>query len=67
MIKFKLKELMENSNISRYRLQQITNWNYRRVNAFFFGKVQKVTLEEIEKLCEIFKCNISDLIEIDNK
>ena len=63
MIIFKVKELMKEQNISRYRLQKLTNWNYKRINAYFFGKVININVEEIEKLCDIFNCDISDLIE----
>lgn len=65
MIIFRIKELMKEKNISRYRLQQLTNWNYRRVNAFFFNRIKQVTIEELETLCEIFECDISDLIKIE--
>ncbi|MBQ9659484.1 MAG: helix-turn-helix transcriptional regulator [Clostridia bacterium] len=63
MIIFKVKDLMKEQNISRYRLQKLTNWNYKRINAYFFGKVININVEEIEKLCDIFNCDISDLIE----
>ena len=65
MIIFRVKELMKANNISRYKLQQLTNWNYRRINAFFFSKIKQVTLDEIEKFCEILKCDISDLIKLE--
>jgi len=64
MIVFKVKELMEAKNITRYKLQKDTNWNYKRINAFFFNNVKKITLEEIEILCKIFECEIHDLMEI---
>ena len=64
MVVFGIKELMKSNNISRYRLQQLTEWNYRRINAFYFGRVKQITVEEIEKLCEILKCDISDLIKV---
>lgn len=60
---FKIKEQMEKNHMSRYKLQQLTNWNYRRVNAYYFGKVVKVNIEELDKLCEIFECKIRGLIE----
>ena len=64
MVIFKVKELMEAQNISRYRMIQLTNWNYKRINAFYFNRVKLVTMEEIEKLCEIFNCDIPDLMEL---
>lgn len=64
MIIFKINELMKKQNLSRYRLQKITNWNYKRVNAYYFGKVVNINVDELEKLCEIFDCSISDIIEL---
>ena len=64
MVIFKVKELMEAKGITRYKMQQITEWNYKRINALFFGRVRQITIEELEKLCEIFECDIPDLIEL---
>jgi DNA-binding Xre family transcriptional regulator len=63
MIYIAVKELMQKSNISRYRLQQLTNWNYRRINALYFSTVKNLTLEEIEVLCDILNCDVNDLIK----
>ena len=57
-----MKELMELKDISRYRLQQMTNWNYKRINSFFFGRVKQISVAEIEKLCDILECDISDMM-----
>ena len=63
MIKFKVKEMLEKKKISRYKLQQLTNWNYKRVNAYYLGKVISINIEELDKFCKLFKCKVSDLIE----
>lgn len=62
-MKIKVKELLDKKNISRYRLQQLTKWNYRRVNAYYFSRVKQVNLEELDMLCEIFECKVEDLLE----
>ena len=64
MVIFKVKDLMESHKITRYKMIQLTNWNYKRINAFYFNKVKLVTVEEIEKLCSIFDCEVSELIEM---
>ena len=63
MMKIKVKEQLEKKKMSRYRLQKITQWNYKRINAFYKGKVIEIRTEELEKLCEIFECKVEDLIE----
>jgi DNA-binding Xre family transcriptional regulator len=64
MIIFKVKDLMEKNNITRYRLQKLTNWNFKRINAYYFGTVVNISVSELEALCKIFNCKISDLIEL---
>ena len=64
MVKFKVRELLECNRISRYKLQKLTNWNYKRINAFYKSQVIEIKVEEIETLCRIFKCKVEDLMEI---
>ena len=63
MIKFYVKELMEKQGITRYRLQKLTNWNYKRINAYYFNKVVCANVNELDTLCSIFNCDLSDLIK----
>lgn len=67
MIVFKVKELLEKHKMTRYKFQQATNWNYKRVNAYYFGKVISINIEDLNKLCELFHCKISDIIEYKQK
>lgn len=62
-MKFKIKEQLEKNNITRYKFQQLTNWNYRRINMYYKGSVVNIRTEELEKMCEIFRCKIEDLLE----
>ncbi len=64
MVKVNIDILMNKKNISRYKLQQMTKWNYKRINALYFSKVKYLTLEEIETLCNLLECNLSELITI---
>lgn len=63
MIKIKVKELMERDGITRYRLQKLTNWNFKRINSYYFDKVIEFNIKELDQLCDIFKCQISDILE----
>ena len=66
MIKINVADLLNKQNISRYKLQQLTNWNYKRINALYFSKAKQLTLEEIETLCNLLKCSVDELIILDN-
>ncbi len=64
MIKINIDVLMKKKNISRYKLQQLTNWNYKRINALYFSKVKYLTLVEIETLCKLLECTFNELIKM---
>lgn len=63
MINFKIKELLEKNKISRYKLEQYTDLSYRRINDYYFNRVEFIKVEELEQLCELFNCNIQDIVE----
>lgn len=67
MIKFKIKELLEKHSMSRYKLEQYTNLSYRRINDYYFNRVEFIKVEELEELCKLFNCEIQDIIEFKNK
>ena len=66
MIIFKIDKLLKEHNMSRYRLQKLTNWNYQRINAYFFGNVIEINVAELDMLCKLFNCSISDIVEFKN-
>lgn len=63
MVLIKVKELLEKNNMSRYKLRQYTNLSYDRVNDYYFNRVKAIKIEEIEELCNVFDCNIQDIVE----
>lgn len=67
MIHFKIKELLEKNSMSRYKLQQYTDLSYRRINDYYFNRVEFIKTEELEELCNLFNCKIEDIIEFKKK
>ena len=63
MIQIKLKEILEKNKISRYKLEQYTDLSYRRINDYYFNRVEFIKVEELEQLCEVLECNIQDIVE----
>lgn len=63
MIRLKLKEILEEKKISRYRLQFLTNLNYPRINQLYKNTAKSISLEELDILTNILECSISDLLE----
>ena len=67
MLVFKVKELLEKHNMSRYKLRQYTSLSYERVNEYYFSRVKAIKTEELEELCEVFNCNTQDIVEYKKK
>lgn len=63
MVIFKLKELLKKNNISRYKLRQYTEFSQKRVNDYYFSRAKTIKISEINMLCKLFNCKITDLIE----
>ncbi len=63
MMYFKIKELLEKNKMSRYKLEQYTSLSYRRINDYYFNRVEFIKVEELEELCNLFNCNTQDIVE----
>lgn len=63
MVVFKIKNLLEKNNMSRYKLRQYTGFSYTRVNDYYFGRVKDIKVSEVEILCKLFNCKIEDIVE----
>lgn len=63
MVFFKVKNLLEKNNMSRYKMRQYTGFSYARVNDYYFGRVKDIKVSEIEKLCQLFNCKLEDIVE----
>ncbi|MCI8487070.1 MAG: helix-turn-helix transcriptional regulator [Clostridia bacterium] len=63
MVKLKLNEILEKKEISRYRLQFLTNLNYPRINQLYKNTAKNISLDEIDILTSVLQCPISDLFE----
>ena len=63
MIIFKLKEILTQKNISRYKLQQYTDLSLRRINNYYFGTAKYVKIEELDSICKTLDCKLNDIIE----
>lgn len=62
MMYFKIKELLEKNKMSRYKLEQYTSLSYRRINDYYFNRVEFIKVEELEELCNLFNCNTQDIV-----
>lgn len=63
MIRLRLKEILAEKKISRYRLQLLTNLNYPRINQLYKNTAKTISFEELDTLIKVLNCSVSDLIE----
>lgn len=63
MVILRLKEVLEEKKISRYRLQFLTNLNYPRINQLYKNTAKNISLDELDILTKVLECSISDLLE----
>ena len=62
MVKLRLKEILDEQNMSRYELQKRTGLNYPRVNQLYNNAAKNISLFEIDLLTNVLNCSITNLI-----
>ena len=62
MVQLKLKELLQEKNMSRYELQKLTGLNYPRINQLYKNEAKNISFIELDILTKVLKCSVSDLI-----
>jgi len=60
----KLKELLEEKEISLYRVEKDTGIAYTTLLKMKQNKNKSVDLEVLGKLCDYFNCELTDLLAI---
>lgn len=64
MIKFKLKQLrLQHNNMTQKELIDLSKIRSSTISAFENDTAISISIEQIDKLCQIFRCNPNDLME----
>ena len=58
----KIKELRENKGISQYRLAELTGINRSTINRYENGSIQKISFDNLLKICEALEIDIKEII-----
>lgn len=67
MIKVKLQEILDKEERSLNWVSLKTGISYSTLHKFCNNKTTSVSFEVLYKLCKLFNCSISDILEIDTK
>lgn len=64
---FKLQEVLDKNNVTKYALSRMTNIRYDTICNYCKGNVTLINVEYLKIFCNVLNCNIDDLIEYRNK
>ena len=62
-ITVRLKEIMEEKGITRYRLAKLADTRFEVVEKWCSGTVERIDTDVLARFCYILKCNVDDIIE----
>ena len=63
-IRIKLRQLLDERQVTRNKLRTLTGVKYDVINRYYqVERVQMVDLDSLAKVCCVFGCEISDLLE----
>ncbi len=63
---FKLQDVLNKNNITKYKLSRITNIRYDTICNYCSGNVTLINIEYLKIFCNLLNCNIEDIIEYKN-
>lgn len=62
-IRIKLDELLKKSGISKNKLSHRAEMQHTQINNFCKNKVTRLDTDVLARICTVFNCQISDLLE----
>jgi putative transcriptional regulator len=63
MIKYKLKVELAKNEMTQLELHNLTGIRTETISNIATGKIKRIPVEVLEKLCKTLNCGINDLIE----
>ncbi len=63
MIKIKLCEIMGREKMTRKKLAELIGVRPNTIGDLYRENVRKIDLQALDKICEVFECDISDILE----
>lgn len=67
VVNVKLKKILDKKNISRFKLSTDTKTKMDTINRMYYNNIYKIDLDVLARICVYLHCDISDLLELENK
>ena len=67
VVNIRLKEILNQRNITRFKLSTDTNTKMDTINRMYYNNIYKIDLDVLARICMYLDCNISDLLDLRNK
>jgi len=67
VIKFRLSELLEEKNVSRYKLSKETKIDDNALKRICNNETSSIKLDNLEKMCKFLDCTISEFMVIEDE
>lgn len=62
-ISIHLKEIIEEKNITRYRLAKLADTRFEVVEKWCSGTVERIDADVLARFCYILNCDVNDIIK----
>ena len=66
-IKFKLKVLLAQNEMTQKELAQMTGIRPPTISAICNGKIREIPVSVLEKICSVLRCSVNDILEFDGR
>lgn len=63
MIRIKLSDLLGKHKMSQKALSNLTNIRPTTISKMYYEESKRLDIEQLNSICNVFKCEISDLLE----
>lgn len=63
MIRIKLSDLLGKHKMSQKALSNLTNIRPSTISKMYYEESKRLDIEQLNSICNVFKCEISDLLE----
>lgn len=61
-VRLRLAEIMDSRGMTRNQLSRLTGTRYEVIHKWYGGKVEKLDLDVLARICYVLNCEVSDLL-----